>query len=192
MEHLTSQDLCRLFEFLHNLYELRDHDAFKQHLVRGIADLVPADVYSYNEIRPSKKLLTAYAIWPAEFPLPRDTPEIVGRYQHQIPLLTHYLTTGKGEVAKISDFMSYREFQRTDFHNQFFGPIGVPYCMGFGILLNREGLIGIGLHRNGKDYTERDRRILCGTASAHPSGLRKRPGGHPHARWNSGAPWSTG
>ena len=84
MEHLTSQDLCRLFEFLHNLYELRDHDAFKQHLVRGIADLVPADVYSYNEISPSKKLLTAYAIWPAEFPLPRDTPEIVGRYQHQI------------------------------------------------------------------------------------------------------------
>jgi len=165
MEHLTSQDLTRLFEFLHSLYELRDHGTLKQHLVHSIAQLVTVDLCSYNEISPSKKLLTAYAMWPIEFPLPPDAQEIVGRYQHQQPVVTHYLTTGKGDVTKISDFMSYREFQRTDFHNQFYGPMGVPYCMGFGFLLNRDGMIGIGLHRNGKDFTERDRRIL---SELHP------------------------
>lgn len=165
MEHLTSRDTRRLFEFLRDLYELRDYGGFKQHVVRGIADLVSADLYAYNEISTDRKLVTGYAIWPTKFPLLKDAPEIVGRYQHQHPPVAHYLTTGNGDVTKISDFMTYRQFRRTDLHNEFYRPMGIPYGIGFGITLAQDGLIGIGLHRNGKDYSERDRRIL---SELHP------------------------
>lgn len=165
MEPLTSRDTRRLLEFVRDLYELRDSDGFKQHVVRGIATLVSADLYAYNEISPSRKLVTGYAIWPKDFPLLKDAPEIVGRYQHQHPTVRHYLTTGEGDVTRISDFMTYREFRRTDLHNEFYRPMGIPFGIGFGLSLSQDSLIGIGLHRSGKDYSERDRRLL---SELHP------------------------
>lgn len=165
MEHLTTHDIRQLFAFIKNLYELRDHAEFMQQLVRGLADLVPADLYAYNEISSTKKLVTGYAIWPVDFPLLPNAPEIVGRYQLQHPTVAHYLTTGKGDITKISDFMTYREFSRTDLHNQFHRPMGFLYGIGFGIALAQHGMIGIGIHRSGKDYSERDRRVL---SELHP------------------------
>ncbi len=159
MEHLTTHDTRQLFEFLRDLYELRDHDAFKQALVKGIATLVSADLYAYNEISTSKKIVTGYAFYPETFPL-GDGPAIIGRYQHQHPAVVHFLSTGKGDVTKISDFMTYRQFRRTDLFNEYYRPKGVPYGIAFGITLAQDGLIGIGIHRSGKDYTERDRRML--------------------------------
>ena len=165
MEPLTTRDTRRLLEFVRDLYELRDSDGFKQQVVHGLATLVSADLYAYNEISPSRKLVTGYAIWPKEFPLLKDAPDIVGRYQHQHPTVMHYLTTGEGDVTRISDFMTYREFRRTDLHNEFYRPMGIPYGIGFGLSLSQDSLIGIGLHRSGKDYTERDRRVL---SELHP------------------------
>lgn len=165
MEHLTTHDTRQLFKFLRDLYELRNHDEFKQALVKGIATLVSADLYAYNEISTVKKTVTGYAIWPIQFPLLKDAPEILGRYQHQHPTVAHYLSSGEGDVTKLSDFMSYRQFRRTDLHNEFYHPMRIPNGIGFGISLAHDGLIGIGLHRSGKDYTERDRRLL---SELHP------------------------
>lgn len=68
-------------------------------------------------------------------------------------------------MTKISDFMTYRQFRRTDLYNKYYRPKGIPYGIAFGISLAQDGLIGIGLHRSGKDYSERDRRIL---SELHP------------------------
>ncbi len=160
MEHLNFKDRRLVFEFIHDLYQWHDYQSFRQQVVRGIASLVPADLYTYNEISKSQQLVTGYAIWPTEFPLSPDAPEIVGRYQHQLPCLTHYLSTGDGRPTKISDFMTYREFRKSDLHNCFYRPTGIPYAIAFGVTLNNDGMTGIGLHRNGKDYTERDRAVL--------------------------------
>lgn len=160
MEHLSTRDSRRLFEALHQLYQWQDYTTFKQQVVRSIATLISADLYAYNEISSSKHLVTGHAIWPNTFPLPQDAPLIVGLYQHQLPCLTHYLATGDGYPTMISDFMSYRAFRRTDLHNQFYRPVGIPYAIAFGVTLQDDGMIGIGLHRSGRDYTERDRRIL--------------------------------
>lgn len=160
MEHLSTRDSRRLFEALHQLYQWQDYATFKQQVVRSIATLISADLYAYNEISSSKHLVTGHAIWPNTFPLPQDAPQIVGLYQHQLPCLTHYLATGDGYPTMISDFMSYRAFRRTDLHNQFYRPVGIPYAIAFGVTLQDDGMVGIGLHRSGRDYTERDRRIL--------------------------------
>ncbi|MDP3090774.1 MAG: helix-turn-helix transcriptional regulator [Nitrospira sp.] len=164
MEHLATHDIRRLFEFLRDLYLLRDHNVFKQALVKGIADLVSADLYAYNEISTTKKIVTGYAFWPESFPL-GDGPAIIGQYQHQHPAVVHFLSTGKGDVTKISDFMTYRQFRRTDLYNEYYRPKGIPYGIAFGISLAQDGLIGIGLHRSGRDYSERDRRVL---SELHP------------------------
>jgi hypothetical protein len=59
MDYLTSHDMRRLFECLLDLYELRDSNSFKQQAVKGLATLVSADLYSYNEISTSQQLVTA-------------------------------------------------------------------------------------------------------------------------------------
>jgi|CXWL01.1.fsa_nt_gi DNA-binding CsgD family transcriptional regulator len=183
MEHLTTHDTRRLSEFLRDLYLLRDHDAFKQALVKGIADLVSADLYAYNEISTRQQLVTGYAIWPTQFPLLKDASEILGRYQLQHPTVAHYLSSGEGDVTKISDFMSYRQFRRTNLHNEFYRPMRIPYGIGFGISLAQDGLIGIGLHRSGKNFSERDRRLL---AELHPHILQAYGNAQAVTRMNHG------
>lgn len=161
MHNLTSQDMKRLSRFISDLYRPYSQREFAIDLVRNLSTLLPAELYTYNEFSASRKLVSGYAIWPMDFPLPADAPDIVGRYQFQHPTVNHYLSTGSSQPTRISDFVSYRQFRRTDLYNEFYRPMRIPYGIGFGVALHADGLIGIGMHRSGKDYSDRERDLLA-------------------------------
>lgn len=158
-ERLRSREARKVLEFLRQLYTLRDHETFTSHVISNLSALFPSDVYSYNELIPSKHIAT-YKIWPTDFPLPPHSPEILGQYQHQSPLVSNFQKTGQGQPHKISDFVTHREFRRTDLHNLFYRPMRAPYAMGLGLSLGRDGLLAIGFNRGGKDYSEQERSMV--------------------------------
>lgn len=159
MERLRSKEAQKVLEFLRQLYALRNHETFTSHVISNLSALIPSDVSSYNELIPSKHIAT-YKIWPTDFPLPPHSQEIFGRYQHQSPLVSNILKTGQGQPHKISDFVTHREFRRTDLHNLFYRPMRLPHTMGLGLSLGRDVLLAIGFHRGGKDYCEQERSIV--------------------------------
>ena len=159
MERLRSKEARKVLEFLCQLYTLRNHDTFSSHVISSLSALFPSDVSSYNELIPSKNL-AIYKIWPTDFPLLPHSQEIFGLYQHQSPLVHNILKTGQGQPHKISDFMTHREFRRTDLYNLFYRPMYLPHTLGLGLSLGRGVLLAIGFHRGGKDYSEQERSMV--------------------------------
>jgi len=82
-----------------------------------------------------------------------DAPEILGRYTHQHPLVTHMERTKDFTSRKITDFLSQRQFRTTELFNELYRPLQVPYNLGAGLAIDSNCLVAIGLNRNGKDFT---------------------------------------
>lgn len=159
IEPLSHKNSLKLLEFLHDLYELRTKNALSDHLVSALPSMVPADVTSYNDIDTSNGT-GSFKTGPEEFRMSRESGEVLARYAHQHPILSHMERTKDGCTRKLSDFMTMREFRRTTLFNEFYHPLRIPYIIGMALSLNRHHSVTIARHRNGREFVEQDRTML--------------------------------
>jgi len=89
-----------------------------------------------------------------------DAPEILGRYSHQHPLVTHMERTKDFTSQKITDFLSQRQFRTTELFNELYRPLQIPYNMAAGLALDNNCLVALALNRDGKDFTPDELAIL--------------------------------
>ena len=149
----------KVFEFIRDLYTLRSWDDLTIHIVNSIPALIPTDICSYNEMS-SRRHHAAYKMWPHDREMIPDAPEILGKFTHQHPIVTHMEQTKDFSSRKITDFLAQRQFRRTDLFNELYRPMRIPYCMGAALALNKDCLVALGLNRDGKDFTENDLNTL--------------------------------
>jgi hypothetical protein len=88
-----------------------------------------------------------------------EAGEVFRRYAHEHPLLKHYRRANDGRVLKISDFLTQRQYHRLGLYNELYKGLETEHQMGFR-LVSPPALIGVMLNRSGRDFTERDRRLL--------------------------------
>ena len=158
VEHLRSKDSRQVLTFLRSLYALREENAFTSHLVSSLPGLIQAQAYTYNEMDHTRGHAT-YKLWPTNFTPMKDAQEILGRFASQIPMHTHW-EGGDGQALKISDFLTPRAFKKKEIYNEFYLPMRIPFTMGIALPVNPHCLVTIGSHRDGKDFTERERMAL--------------------------------
>ncbi len=157
-EHLRSKDTRQVLTFLRSLYALREQHAFTSHLVSSLPGLIQAQAYTYNEMDHARGH-ASYKLWPDDFTPMKDAQEILGRFASQIPMHTHW-ESGNGQALKISDFLTPRAFKKREIYNEFYLPMRIPFTMGIALPVNPHCLVTIGSHRDGKDFTERERTAL--------------------------------
>ena len=157
MERLTSRDLRRVNGFLEQAYAARDLDGFIAHTLSAVASLVPSDITVYAEL---------------DFPrchyrmvdLPREaTTRHLGTFRthiHEHPFLKHRRAGSDGSAAKISDFLSDRQFHDLGLYQEGFRKFGMDYEMAVWFPTPPGLDINLALHRTRHDFTERDRLIL--------------------------------
>lgn len=155
----NSQLQRRMFKFLHDLYALRSCDDLTTHIVAAIPSLIPTDICSYNEMS-SRRRHAVYKMWPMDRSMIPDAPAILGQYSHQHPLVTYIESTKDFTTRKITDFVTQRQFRRTDLFNELYHPLRIPYNMGAGLAMNRHCLVAIGLNRGGRDFTPDELALL--------------------------------
>lgn len=158
---LSSKDLRHVFDFVHELYAPRDSDAFSAHLVSTLSRLVRADVHSYNEVNVGQHHVI-YKIAPNDFVQIPNANEILVRHFDQHHYVQHVAATGDGSPRTFCDFVSLRQFKRTDLYQEFYGPMRLPFSL-FTDLRDHDPAgtkITIGIHRGGRDFSIRDRNIL--------------------------------
>lgn len=151
MAKLPQRSTRQAFEFLRDLYALRSWDNLVEHLVAAIPSLIPTDICSYNEMN-SRRRHAVYKMWPENRPSIPDAPEILGRYSHQHPVVTHIERTKDFTCRKITNFLSQRQFRETALFNELYRPLKIPYNLGAGLALNSDCLVAIGLNRD-RDFT---------------------------------------
>jgi DNA-binding CsgD family transcriptional regulator len=158
MGELRQVDLRAALDVVAELGEADDVHAFGAGVVAGLRRLIPADAVAYNEIDFSVGKAIAVV----------DPPEIVAggamqalaRYGSQNPLVAHAIREPLIRALKISDFVSRREFRRTDIYDCLFRPAGLEYQMACGLPGPRALVVGISINRCSRDFSERDRALL--------------------------------
>jgi DNA-binding CsgD family transcriptional regulator len=140
------------------LHGLADVDWFARRVTELLPSLVPAEVTVYAEIdlragaiRFNQEALDALA-WP-------EALAVFTRHARELPLYSAY-RRGAGSAAKISDYLSPRQFERTAIYNEFYRPLGVRHHMAKGLPGPPGVIAGIGVLRAARDFAERDRVIL--------------------------------
>jgi DNA-binding CsgD family transcriptional regulator len=158
MERLTQRDLRALGACVTEIYALLDLDTFREHVVRAISKIVPAEVITYTEIG-RRGQPTVRVLHPARA-VPSDLMRAFEHHRHEHPLIKHFGGNPPGRAAKISDFLTRREFHRLGLYDEFFRQVGVEHQMVIGLPAPSPRVVGVALNRSGLDFSERDRLLL--------------------------------
>jgi DNA-binding CsgD family transcriptional regulator len=155
---LTQRDILALATCVAEIFTLRDLEDFRDHVLRAVAKVVPVDVITYTELglrgQPSVRVVHPAAIVATEL------MKIFDHYRHEHPLIQHFAEHPQARVAKISDFLTTREFHRLGLYSEFFRKIGVEHQMVIGLPAPSPRMAGVALSRSRSDFSERDRMVL--------------------------------
>ncbi|MGC4013055.1 MAG: helix-turn-helix transcriptional regulator [Luteolibacter sp.] len=139
MERLGHTDYARLLDFLAGLHEAVPLAEFGKHLIRLTSELLPGLTVSFDQIEES----SGFYSLEHNFPLSdseRDRVFSRLREVYQQNPIYHYIQSGgRGPVVDIASLMPRRKFQRTDFYQDIFRPVGLEYQAQ--VLMNRPGWI---------------------------------------------------
>lgn len=159
MGSLRSTDLHAALEFLEALGAAPDLDTFAGALLSGLADIIPAEIVSYNELNPVSRRALVLSRPDADAILPGAT-QILAEHMEDNPLVVHTARTRDGRAIKWSDFISLRQLRATELYNGLFRPFSWDRQMVTLLPAPEPLLIGVALNRSGRDFSERERDLL--------------------------------
>lgn len=155
MERLTSYQLQTLLEFLRQMYAPASLDGFKDRLVGNIRKLIPCEIASYDEMVPDRHTSIDRGSPPGAFP--DRISRLWQRVMHEHPVLMHCQQTGDLHSHRISDFYSQTQFHALALYHEYYKKISVEDALCKGIRVSGPLVIGCGLHRSRRSFTDRDR-----------------------------------
>jgi DNA-binding CsgD family transcriptional regulator len=163
MYDLNAQDYHNLLETIQQLHQTQVSESFADRVLHLIPKLVHSEVSFYCH-----GTHQSYTVNCSPFD-PQPINHVIQDYPHELPLICNYLSTGNTEVHKISDLLNLQELEYIEgMYQQFMQPLGLmdqmvivlPIANASPQLPWQQETITIGLHRQQRDFTERDRTLL--------------------------------
>lgn len=159
MVRLARSDFERVLAAVRLVGEAQNPDDFSQVVIEQVAELIPSDIVTFNEIDPVAGRLVFLAE-PKSFPLPPDSGSLLAELADQHPLIRYIGETGDGSAKRISDFWTQEEFHASDVYQLLYRPMGMEYQMSVALPAPRPVVIGIVVSRADSDFSERDRMVF--------------------------------
>lgn len=157
MAALSERDLRSVLDFVGEAYDAQDLAEYRAVLLSAIHRLVASDYVAYNEIEQGRH--AALTIVSPELPV--WAQQAWERHAGENPLLRRYLRTRDGRSLRFSDVATAAELRRTALYAELYRPLGdLEHQVAFILPSTPELTIGVALSRGGRNYTERDRRLL--------------------------------
>lgn len=160
MERLTGKDLRYLSHFLRELYQLRTHEEFTSHLVQALPTITEGEFTSCMEFAPAGNTGRIKADHRPFCDNLSYYTDVLVRHLDQHPINAHMAKTNDGSAHTFSDFVTQREFRKTDLYQHFYKPLDIPYLIGTAIAISPAHVIAIARHRKGREFGERSRASL--------------------------------
>jgi DNA-binding CsgD family transcriptional regulator len=157
MAALSERDLRAVLDFVGDAYDAQDLAEFRSTLLPGIHRLVASDYVSYNEVEQGNK--AAVSIVLPE--LPAWAAAAWQLHAAENPLLQRYMRTRDGRPLRFSDVATSEELRKTALYEQLYLPLGdLQHQVAFVLPSTPELTVAVAMSRGGRDYTDRDRRLL--------------------------------
>jgi len=158
---LPPSQLKAFSEAVHRLYEPVNADDFSWRVLQVVDSLLPDSALSYNQIdeKTGKASVQLMHRDPEEAWFAR-VPEVI----HQNPSFAYCAGGGPELVVKMSDFMTLRQLERTDFYHDILKTQGVKYQISM-VIPVPGSIVAVAVNRDA-DFTEED-RLICNLLSPH-------------------------
>ena len=141
------------------LCSIDECEKLQQHLLNSLQTLIPHELGACHQMQPAQHRIAAF-YEPHRRPLPAMHEEF-WRLTETHPL-NPVLFSHPAQAWKLTDVISRRAFHRTELYNVLYRPLGVD-CELTGVLADSKApgtFILISLHREGANFSERDRAVL--------------------------------
>ena len=158
MESLRQRDFRAMLQFLESIHAATDIDAMMSGVTRELSTIVPCEIATYAEL--NKRRLRVNWVWHGAEPFP-DAQQVFVAHLHENPVAVHNATTLDSPPVKTTDFISLREFRRRGVYSEFYRRLGPEYMMVAKVPSDPRLQVAVAVLRNGRDFSERERRILA-------------------------------
>ncbi len=155
MAQLRESDFRAVLDFVGDAYDAQDRDEFRAAILPGFQRLVPSAYAAYNELDGTTPVATL-----AEPALPGWANPVWERYAPENPLLRRYLQTRDGRAIRFSDVAPARELRKLPIFEHLYRPLGVEHQVAFVLPSTPQLTIAVVLSRGGRDFGERDLKLL--------------------------------
>ena len=154
---LNHSDVQAVSEALRELYAQTNSQALPYCIVGLLHRLIPADSAVFN----------SFDFRTGEMQVVHDHGPNGAKYlpalnEHiqQHPLLEHLRTHWQVGAATLADVISQRQLRDQPIYREFFRPLGIERQMGLLVEDRQYGFAAVGLQRDGRDFSARDKGIL--------------------------------
>ena len=157
MPWLADAEIGAAHGFARALVEARTVGELRRRALQGLAELVPADVLTWDRVDLATGALR-HAALPSEAEPPGAFEAIVGDAVDHPLLLAH--TAGRRPALRLSEAVEPRRLSHSELYGDLLHPSGVEYGIAIGVRAGRREVVVAGFGRTEREFSERDRDIL--------------------------------
>jgi len=157
MPWLADADVGAAEGFARRLGEARTVAELRRQVLQGLAELVPADVLTWDRVELASGAVRHEAL-PAEAEPPGAFAAVV-RDATGHPLLSAH-AAHRRSALRLSDAVEPRRLSHSDLYGDLLHRSGVEYAIAIGVRTERRDAVVAGLGRTEREFSERDRDVL--------------------------------
>jgi DNA-binding CsgD family transcriptional regulator len=158
MTVLSATDIRAVLDGARGLLDLEDPAELPAAAVSVAVALVPCDHASHNAIDLAAGRASIYSTGPVP---DAGGGKAFAAHAYENPLIAHQHCTGDAAPARISDFISVRQFHRRAIYDLVYRDIGVEHQVAFGLRGETGQVAGVALNRARRDFSDRDVQVLA-------------------------------
>jgi DNA-binding CsgD family transcriptional regulator len=152
-------DLERALRFAADLGSVSTVEEFTTFALSGLASLVPAELWGFNDLDPGSREMVA-AIWPPDGARPEHFAA-VGKVVWQHPVVELFQRTGKGPPTRLSDVWSRDRYRSSTLYLDAYRAMGVEHQVSFSIADGpTAATIGLAANRSDRDFEDAELELL--------------------------------
>src|SRR5215213_1306927 len=157
MPWLADSDVGAAYGFARSIVGSRTEAELRRHALEALADLVPADVLTWDRVELVTGVIDHEAT-PAGAEPAGAFEAVVGRARDHPLLAAH--ATGRRPAMRLSEVVEPRVLTRRELYGDLLHAAGVEYEIAIGVRGGRGETVVAGLGRTEREFSERDRDLL--------------------------------
>jgi DNA-binding CsgD family transcriptional regulator len=157
---VSATQLRTLLSLLADLHSCRDEASLRHRLTDTVDRLVPCDLVSLNYIDMDGSNGGTTTSFNGGFTAGAPLEKAFDEFAHQHPLVLEMIRTGDSGPRRMSDFITTPEFKRLDLYQHVFRPLESLHQIGFSIATSPSLVIGIGLNRERRNFSDAQLELL--------------------------------
>ena len=157
---MTAVQLRALLNLLADLHSCNDEATLRNRLTDTVDQLVPCDLVSLNYIDMDGSNGGTTTSFNGGYSAGVELGQAFDQFADQHPLVLEMIRTGDSGPRRMSDYITIPKFKRLDLYQHVFRPLESLHQIGFSLATSPSLVIGIGLNRGRRNFTDGHLELL--------------------------------